>query len=249
MTTSPFQAEYMPLLTVLTKQLKQGLAGTLHSIYLSGSVLRGEARMNDSNLNMTLLLHEPLSAQQIFVLRSIEKQALLFYPFVRGIELKLTTVSDVSRLDQLFYWGFWFKHCCVCLSGKDIGDEFGEFEPTWEVAKAFNGDVGQVVTEYKHKITAVKKAESYLDLCQSLAKKLIYASFGLTVYRDNRWAYSLAQCIGPFLKRYPEKQIEMERLQLLARRVRVPKRAVLILLSQYGDWIANEYRYLERKFG
>ncbi len=249
MTRAPFQSEYMPILTLVVKQLSQGLSHSLHSLYLSGSVMRGDAKPNRSDLNITVLLKRSLTSQEESIIKSIQMRVESRYPYLKQLQLTVTTLNEVANLDNIFYWGFWFRHCTLCLSGTNIGAEFGRFEPSWEVAKAFNGDVDKWLKEYRSKIQAVQTTGPYLDACETIAKKLIYASFSLVAHRDRCWAFTIDECLEHFLFRYPEKYVETERLMILYERKRVPKRAVLGLLQLYGDWLVSEFQRIDRKIG
>nr|WP_159063646.1 nucleotidyltransferase domain-containing protein [Thaumasiovibrio occultus] len=249
MTALPFQREYMPILTATVKLVERTLGSKLHSLYLAGSVMRREAKPERSDVNFTLLVNSPLTFKQQTLLLTVAEQVKQRYPYIRDLDLQVVTLDEVSDLKNIFYWGFWFKHCCLCLAGEDIGREFGAFEPCWEIAKAFNGDIGKRLTAYKDEVRKVETLGPYLDICESAAKQLIFASFGLVVSRLKCWAFSVEQCSEHFLQYYPQKKTEIERLHILVQRKRVPKRAVMALLNSYGDWLVAEYSRMERKFG
>ncbi|WP_087016051.1 hypothetical protein [Thaumasiovibrio subtropicus] len=249
MTNAPFQPEYMPILTLAVKQINSGLSSVIHSLYLNGSVMRGEAKPGQSDVNMTLLLKRPLNAQEESVLKSIQLRIESRFSYLKRLSFNHTTLNQVSDIKNIFYWGFWFKHCSLCLSGSNIGEEFGSFEPSWEVAKAFNGDVEEWITEYKAKIQAATITGPYLEACHEIAKKLIFSSFSLVAHRDKCWAFTIEECLEHFLFRYPDKYVETERLLILYHRKKVPKRAALGLLNMYGDWLVNEFKRIDRKIG
>lgn len=60
-------------------------------------------------------------------------------------------MSEVANLDSIFTWGFMLKHCCVCVYGDDLADCFGDYVPSWEIAKHWNMDVEDWITVYRKK--------------------------------------------------------------------------------------------------
>ncbi|PSW03762.1 hypothetical protein C9I89_16670 [Photobacterium lipolyticum] len=246
---TPFQQEYVPVLLDAVKQLRAGFGGALHSIYLFGSVARREAVWGQSDLNLTLILHRPLTDSEQSLLNTIKWRIPTYHTDVPSVEIKIGYLSEVLSLDAIFKWGFWIKHCCLCLYGEDLSTRFGCFEPSWDVAKAFNGDIKDELTVYRQKIMKTKVVSNYLEYCQYIAKKMLRSCFSLVMHREKCWAHTSEQCAEAFLNYYPDKSLEIERLFTLINGTQVPKRAALFLLEQFGSWIVTEFEKIDRKIG
>ena len=50
------------------------------------------------------------------------------------------------------------RHCCVCVYGDDLAECFGHYEPSWEIAKHWNQDVGDWLNFYRDKIAKAGSA-------------------------------------------------------------------------------------------
>ncbi|MEJ2763689.1 nucleotidyltransferase domain-containing protein [Photobacterium sp. MCCC 1A19761] len=247
--TTPFQDEYLPVLLDAVKQLKAGLGKNLHSIYVHGSVARRAARPGKSDLNLTLILERPLNASEQSVLSTLRWRIASHHPIIPQVDLKVGDLAEVLSLDAIFSWGFWLKHCCLCLYGDNLASRFGCFEASWDIAKAMNGDIKAELGEYRTKIMATKVVANYLDYCEAVARKMLWSCYSLVMHREQRLALSLPQCADAFLRHYPDKILEIERLFILVERTQVPKKASLFMVESFGGWIAAEFDKIDRKIG
>ena len=68
-TAFPLQLAFIPLLEALTSGLPCQFPALIHSIYLYGSVARGEAIPGVSDLDITLLLTKPADSEALQHLR------------------------------------------------------------------------------------------------------------------------------------------------------------------------------------
>lgn len=131
----PFQTPYQPAIQELVSVLLSALGADLHSAYIYGSVARKTAVLGASNLDVAVVTSGAIRALETSLQNSIRWRFHQRYPFIRGIEFKQGMVDEVASLGSIFSWGFMLHHCAVCVYGKDIGESFGDFEPSWEIAK------------------------------------------------------------------------------------------------------------------
>ncbi|PSV40232.1 hypothetical protein C9J41_17135 [Photobacterium sp. GB-50] len=246
---TPFQAPYMPVLLALVKQLQAEFSEQIHSIYLNGSVAARCAITERSDLNITLVVNRSLSASEHRVLDSLCQQIAYRYNVITQVDLTVVTRDEVMTLASIFKWGFWFKHCSVCLYGDSLATQFGLFEPSWEIAKAFNSDIKTVLADCRSKIMATKSVTEYNALCRKVGKKMLRSCFMLVAHRTSSLAYSEQQCADFFLHFYPDKTVDIERIQILINGPQVPKRAALFLVEHVGNWIVAEFEKIEKKIG
>ncbi|RWX57482.1 nucleotidyltransferase domain-containing protein [Photobacterium chitinilyticum] len=246
---TPFQQDYMPVLLDVIKQLKAGLVDSLHSVYVFGSVARREAKAGMSDLNLTVIVQRPLTTSEQSVLSTIRWRITSRYSAVSDVELKVGVIGEVLSVGAIFTWGFWLKHCCICLYGDDLSTRFGGFEPSWDIAKSLNGDIKDELSNYRKKVMATKVVQNYLDYCEYIGKKMLWSCFSLVMHREQMLALSIEQCAEVFLKYYPEKEQEVERLFVLVSRQQVPKKATLFMIDSFGGWIVSEFDRIDRKIG
>lgn len=245
----PFQAEFEPLIREALLCFKGGLGQNLHSVYVYGSVARKTAVPGKSNLDLVVVTRAPFESNRVTLLNTIRWRAQKGHPQVNGISVRTALVREVANLDSIFTWGFMLKHCCVCIYGDDLADCFGDYVPSWEIAKHWNMDVEEWLSVYRNKIAQAKNAEEQIQAQTIIAKKLLRASYSLIMHRDKRWFDDPIECGQVFLNYHPEKQLEIERLEILLSGRLIPKRSVIGLLDAFGNWLVKQYQKTEFRIG
>jgi hypothetical protein len=137
----------------------------------------------------------------------------------------------------------------VCVFGEDLSQCFGDYEPSWEIAKHWNMDVEDWLAVYRYRIVKADKDTEQIKAQKIIAKKLLRASYSLVMYRDKQWFDDPIECGQQFLRYYPEKKIEIERLGILLSGRLIAKRSVIGILDGYGDWLVTQYKKTEFKIG
>lgn len=245
----PFQPAFEPVVKDALMCLKSALGSNLHSLYVFGSVARKTAKEGRSNLDLVLVTHHPFSEQRATVLNTLKWRVQKSFPQVTGVSIKTAEVREIASLDSLFTWGFMLKHCCVCVYGSDLAECFGEYIPSWEIAKHWNMDVEDWLAVYRNKIARATTVEQQIEPQKVIAKKLLRASYSLVMYKDQNWYDDPIECGRQFVKYYPEKQLEVRRLAILLSGQPIAKRSVIGLLDAFGEWLVKQYQKTEFKIG
>ncbi|MFY2508937.1 nucleotidyltransferase domain-containing protein [Vibrio pectenicida] len=245
----PFQETYQPAIDELVIFLKSGLGENLHSVYIYGSVARKRAEPNLSNLDVLVVSHESFSDMRTTLFNSIKWRFQKSYPFINGVSLTNTLAQDIASLDSIFSWGFQLRHCSVCVYGENLAECFGDYEPSWEVAKHWNMDVENWVAVYRNRIARSATPEEQVKSQIIIAKKLLRASYSLVMYKDKNWFDDPIECGNQFLRYFPEKKIEIERLGILLSGRFIAKRSVIGILDGFGEWLVKQYQKTEFRIG
>ncbi|WP_000174739.1 nucleotidyltransferase domain-containing protein [Vibrio metoecus] len=245
----PFQPEYQSAIADLVRFWRAGAGQALHSIYLYGSVARKTAQPNRSNLDVVVVTHGAFEENRATLINTIRWRFQKSYPWITDVSIKMATVEEIATLEAIFSWGFMLRHCCVCVYGDDLAECFGHYEPSWEIAKHWNMDVGDWLTYYRDKIAKASSEQEQILAQQMAAKKLLRASYSLIMYRDKQWFDDPIECGTHFLRYHPEKQLEIDRLGLLLNPRAIPKRSVIGLLDSFGPWLVSQYQKTEFRIG
>lgn len=243
-----FQLDFMPLLMAVVTDLQSQLTA-LHSIYLNGSIAYRQATSGVSDLNLTVVITSPLTVEEQHRIACVSQTLSRNYPVISAVDITWVLLDDVLSIASIFKWGFWLRHCSVCLYGTNLSEQFGDFEPCWEIAKAFNHDIAAALVAIEQQIRRTKSITEYQYYCRCAGKKMLRSCFMLVAIDVDGWAYTDQQCANFFLARYPNKVTEIERLFVLINGPQVPKKASIFMLSQFGAWIVNEFNNIERKIG
>ncbi|WP_070965475.1 nucleotidyltransferase [Vibrio sonorensis] len=245
----PLQAEYEPVVKDLVGYLKGGLGDNLHSVYICGSVARKCAVPHQSNVDIVVITHDVFTQEKTTLFNTIKWQFQRRYPFVTELAFKTALAKEVASLDSLFSWGFMLRHTSICVYGENLAECFGDYEPSWEIAKHWNMDVKDWVAVYRHRIARAANAEEQIKAQVAIAKKLLRASYSVVMPKDKRWFDSPVKCGEVFLQYHPEKKVEIERLGILLGQRCIPKRSVVGLLDGFGQWLVKEYKKTEFRIG
>ncbi|MGR5503193.1 nucleotidyltransferase domain-containing protein [Vibrio sp. DNB22_10_4] len=243
------QPSYVPVIEDLIACLKSGLKESLHSVYVYGSVANGTAIPNVSNLDVVLVTHAPFSASQKALFNSINWRFQKDFPFVKGLAIRTALVSEVASLSALFTWGFLLKQCCTNVYGEDLSECFGDYVPSWEIAKQWNMDIEQSAALLRKEVALAEDAQSQADAQRRLAKKLLRAAYGLVLHRTKRWLDDPLESGRAFLEFYPQREQTVERLGILLGGRVIPKRSVVGLVDDFAPWLVKEYQKTEFKIG
>lgn len=245
----PFQEEYRRVIQELVQAFEGGLGSNLHSIYIYGSVARKTAVAGKSNLDIVVVTHRPTDERFKTLLGTVKWRFKRAYPFITEISFQFPLVHQILDITSIITWGFMLKHCCVCVYGDDLSTRYGEFEPSWEIAKFWNMDVAEWVSHYRKKIALAKTQSEQIGYQKIIAKKLLRASYSLIMYKDKAWYDDPTECGNHFLDYYPEKKLEIQRLNILLSGRYVAKRSVVGILDSYGDWLTKLYNKTEFRIG
>lgn len=168
------QAAFRPLLDDLRRTLaRPPFERAVHSVYLYGSVARGEAITGRSDLDLTLVLRDPPSPELAAQLETARLALQARHPEVSKIDF------DIGHLDQARdpanrdSWGYWLKHRCRCLWGEDLASALPPLRPAKAIALALNGDYAQVLEDYARRLESASSEEKRRRLQREAAKKLI----------------------------------------------------------------------------
>ena len=245
----PLQTEYNQAVQELVSFVRSGLGHNLHSIYVYGSVARKSAIPYRSNLDVIVVTHQSFSEQRSTIINTLRWRFQKSYPYITEVNIKTALVSEVASLESLFSWGFLLRHCSVCVYGEDLSECFGDYEPSWEIAKHWNMDIEDWLAVYRNRIIRAKEESEILKSQRIIAKKMLRASYSLVMPKDLGWYDSPIECGKHFLRYYPQMQVEIERLVIMLQSRTIAKRSVIGIIDSYGDWLVKQFKKTEFRIG
>ncbi|WP_438868845.1 nucleotidyltransferase domain-containing protein [Pseudomonas sp. L1(2025)] len=232
-----FQPEFEPLLADVCASLSQS---GLDSIYVYGSVARGEASPGESDLDLSLILLEPPDAQVLAHLETLRQALEQRHPEVTRIDFDIGHRAEVLAPENVNKWGFWLKHHCRCLWGEDLSLRFARLQPSREIALALNGDFEQVLSGY---LTRIEKAGTPLErlrLQREAARKLIRATNTLRADNAASWPHTLEEHVAAFIQQQPMMRIQVAYFLFEARNPSAEGEAFTTRLRAFIDWMVSQ---------
>ncbi|WP_214742966.1 nucleotidyltransferase domain-containing protein [Exiguobacterium sp. s48] len=222
------QPDFETVLFKAIELVKEAFDEQLHSIYLYGSIGRGTAVAGQSDLDLTVLVHEDVDATELV---EQTERLLMEHPEVIKIDY------DIGRLDvalnpaNRFEWGFWLRHLCTCVDGEDVSTRFPRMKPDARVSEALNQDL----------ISLIEIAESKLFWGQmshlekrSIVKRVIRGWYLTINVKDQSFATTVEECLA-ILKLYFLEDRRVKQGETLLRQDDITNQQLLDYLNGI-DW-------------
>lgn len=234
----PVQPAFQALLADVCGSLSLPSLG-LDGIYLYGSVARGEATPGVSDLDLTLVLREPPTAQSVEQLEVLRLALERRHPEVIKIDFDIGSRAQVLSAEHRNSWGFWLKHHCRCLWGDDLSLQFERFRPCREIASAVNADFAEVLSAYLTRIAQAGTEQERLRLQREASRKLIRATHVLSAESAVTWPQTLEEYVALFVQRYPARVTHVAFFLFEARNPSAAGDPFCTRLQAFLDWMVT----------
>lgn len=235
---TPVQREYQPLLADVCASLSTEDLG-LDGIYLYGSVARGCATPGVSDLDLTLVLREPATADLSARLEVVRCALEQRHPHVTKVDFDLGHRAQVVAAENRNSWGFWLKHQCRCLWGNDLSLQFERFRPSRDIALAVNGDFHTVLSAYLTRIACANTETDRLRLQREASRKLIRSTQVLRSQEASTWPHTLEEHVAMFVREYPQRITHIAFFLFEARNPGATLENYTTRLRAFLDWMAS----------
>ncbi|WP_225874886.1 nucleotidyltransferase domain-containing protein [Vibrio atypicus] len=224
------QAPYQPLVDTVLAALLLEFPNQIHSIYLYGSVPRGNAIPYRSDLDLSVVFHQPLTPDAAKRLTQLSETLALQFPVVSKIDFDPGHVQEVMREQEEYRWQFWLKHCCCCVWGDDLALNFRRYKPNVQIAWQLNEDLPSVLDKVRRALDdGLGKAESKV-----MAKKLLRSAYLLVAEKDGSWLYELSSMAEVVSQFYPDDVTSIELTLALAKGEEKNVQCIIELIEGFG---------------
>jgi len=203
------QKEFKEPLDMSVKHAIDHLGKNLHSIYLRGSVAKGNAVKNISDIDLYIITDS--GDKDTSWKETSEKEICGIYPFVSGIEFHIETIENVlSRKSEQFL----LQTQSVRIFGKDLSFPQASFKIGKEcyIHIFF---IGKDIKDF-YRYISQEPEEEIPDICSWIAKRIVRTGFEIVMKKENLYTRDLYPCYKSFVKYYPEREKQMYELLELA---------------------------------
>lgn len=236
---NPMQPEFQALLEDVCASLSPDDLG-LDSLYLYGSVARGDATPGVSDLDLTLVLREPPTAPLLARLEAIRRALEQRHPQVIKVDFDIGSRGQVLAADNSNSWGFWLKHHCRCLWGNDLSLHFERFRPSRDIAVALNADFEHVLAGYLTRIAQAATQQDRLRLQREASRKVVRATHALRSEDATTWPQTLEEHVALFVRRYPTMITQVAFFLFEARNPEAEVDNFTTRLQTFLGWMASQ---------
>ena len=196
---------YMPCIRESIERLKNLFHQQLHSVYVYGSVARGDAIVKMSDLDLIAMFNSKLSTFMLAEVKKLAKELSQKYrSLVREVGIAMA-YYDYTVDPTNYYENAFLKELCVCVYGEDIGERFGPYKLTSEIEIRFNGDIYDVLNRMLKRLE-VASTEDLKTFTQNFARKLIRTYYSMVMVRSQIWTTRLHEQAEVFMHYFPEKE-------------------------------------------
>ena len=200
------QDKWRPAIDMTIQAYEDVFGDSIVSIYLRGSVAKGEAVEHISDIDTIMYANKNISGE--FVEKFVTKVELILkdFPFISGIDF------DGNHVDEVKEDMIWLNQS-VCIYGEafevkrlKVGNELYYHILRLESSMEW----------FDARLALLKSDKDSKDACVWFCKNTLRACFELTMERSGKYTRDLYLCHKDFSEYYPEHQAVARRLLELA---------------------------------
>lgn len=231
---------YMKCIQESVDGLKNLFQQHLHSVYVYGSVARGEAVIKKSDLDLIALFDSRLSSVQLLELKKLaEELSKKHHSLFRDVGIA-AAYYDYTVDPANYYENAFLKELCICMHGEDLGEQFGPYKLTSEIAISFNGDIDESLKRALKRLDKASKDE-FRTYTQGFARKLIRTYYSMVMVRSQIWTTRLHEQSEVFIHCFPEKEAIVHTLLNWIEDPPVDRKNVYDLFKSEGEWASAHF--------
>lgn len=233
---SAIQSKWKPCVDEIVDEYKKHYGDALHSVYLRGSVAKGKAIENISDIDtfaVVMLSNEDIdrSWEKGFLNEFMEKHS-----FVNGVELQ---ASPLEGFEKRRGQKILIKTQSICLYGENIANEIESMKPGLETTQHLQ-HLGKEILGSIELLQNEVNEKKILNECTWIMKRILRGAFELVMERSNQYTRDLYLCYEGFSKYYPNQKNEMYLVLEMAVCPTQDVSKITSLLEGIGNFVIQE---------
>ena len=238
--SSLIQDDWKPIVDDVVSFYKRTFAENLHSVYIRGSVPKGEAIPNISDLDSFCITKNP---NPVFVGKDeILAEFKAKYPFCEHTELVALGLDEINEDIPPRKRGIWeelIKTQSVCVYGEDLAQSIQPFTLKEMIGNAyFLKDTLKKLPGYFEEDK--DSPEEIANSCVWICRRIIRSGFDLVMEEEQKFTRDLYLCWESFSKHYPEQKTAMFDILNLCLNPVTDINQINTALNQITPWLVLE---------
>jgi predicted nucleotidyltransferase len=245
---------WWPVVEAVKEGYINNLGDKAHSIYIRGSVARGQAREQISDVDSLAVVHG--KQPDLEWAAGLTKDLVERFPFCAGVEIVCLPYDELLHSDDNANasWRMMLKTQCVCVFGEDLAARLPSYRPGADMVVHAN-DVRRPIERLSDDLRALAiigrlpfSARFFKSLsvgcrpvvrlgCAEIMKRIIRAGFEVVMEEEGVYTRDLYPCYKIFSKHFPEKERSMRTALDLAVNPTSDPQELLSFLDDFGPWI------------
>ncbi len=215
------------------------LGDLLHSVYIRGSVSRGEAIEEISDIDTFAIVNADPKELDFSWLQQEQKRLEQKYSFSTGVELEVKSLNELMAGEKYFH-ALSIKAMAACVYGEDLASKLRKFRPDIELAQRLHGDLAKRIEQTKTGIVSSTDGREIQTWCAFIMKRIIRSGCALLIESTGTYSRDLYPCYQVFAEYHPEKSQEMfEALDFAVNPIE-NKTKILTVLNTLGRWLVEQ---------
>jgi uncharacterized protein len=217
--------------------LARELGPRLHSGYLYGSVVRGNAVPGRSDVDLVAVLLTPPDAADRVAAGRVEQGLVARFPIVPTAGVALTHLGEVRSARQRYGLQVFLRELSVCVHGEDLRPGLPRTRPSAAVAAAFHEDTPVVLARAREALRTRSDPEAVRRASRIAARRMVQGGFAVVMARDGVWATVLEEQAAAVAAAFPRWAAAAGQAAEQGRRPVADPDAVAALLETFGRWV------------
>jgi predicted nucleotidyltransferase len=234
------QPEYQDVPEAAAGVLAEAFGPRLHSAYLYGSLVRGNAVPGRSDADLiAVLLAAPTGKDRARADR-VERALVERFPVLVSAGVGLTHLREIRSPAQRYRGQVFLRELAVCIYGQDLRPGLSRTRPSAAVAAGFHGDTRAVLAGARETLATSTDPQVIRRVCRMASKRMVQVAFAVVMAREGVWATVLEDQAAAVGEAFPQWAGAARRAAELGRRPVADAGVVRELLDSFGRWAEDE---------
>ena len=230
------QPEYRGLPETVAGLLAAHFGARLHSAYLYGSVVRGNAVPGRSDVDaLTVLLAAPDDQDRARADR-VERALVERFPVLFSAGVGLTHLQEVRSPAQRYGLQVFLRELAVCVWGEDLRPGLPRTRPSAAVAAGFHDDAHVALARARQTLATSTDPEVVRRVCRMASRRMVQVAFAVVLAREGVWATVLEEQAAATGRAFPQWAGTARSAAEQGRRPVADADVVRELLDTFGRW-------------
>jgi uncharacterized protein len=187
------QPEYQGVPEAAASLLAGEFGAALHSAYLYGSVVRGNAVPGRSDVDLiAVLVAAPVDEDRRRAGR-VEQALVERFPVLFSAGVGLTHLQEVRSPAQRYGLQVFLRELAVCIWGEDLRPGLPRTKPSAAVAAGFHDDTHAVFARARQTLATSTDPEVVRRACRMVSRRMVQVAFAVVMAREGSWATVLEE--------------------------------------------------------
>ncbi|MBX0356108.1 nucleotidyltransferase [Halobacillus sp. Nhm2S1] len=232
--------QYEEVIRHITETCLSALPKDIHSIYLRGSVPKGEDIEGVSDLDVIVVTCSDPQDMNLDWVEEIEQLVNQKYRFINGVEVGFSPLNEFEDTKHCSMIPFILKTYGICVYGENLIGHLPDYKPDSSLANEHLIHFASFIDRANQDLNGNDDEEDIKDCCSWIMKILVRAGLALVIVQEQAYTRDLFPAYQLFSKHYPEKEQEMRTALWFAINPSSSSEEILRFLDSFGRWMKTE---------